>query len=172
MCIDDKVLYLAWVDNNTIQYMTTGYSPEMVKEIWWIDPTKRHQIPSTSQQLIPQEDKLGPDGEPDSRIKWIFALPVPRIIHKYNCHMNSIDRIAQIIAVYQGYHKNRRYWIPLFKFLLMAAKTNAYYIYNIHFRYEKFRQMSHLNFQRSIVTTLIKRYHPRRRNRPYSQIVN
>ena len=83
--------------------------------------------------------------------------------------MNGINRIAQMITVYQNYHRNSRYWIALFEFFLMASVVNAYHIYNIHFRNEKF---SHLNFQRSIATTLIKNCHSHRRRGPYSQLVN
>ena len=85
------------------------------------------------------------DGEPDPRVKWATALPVSWIIHEYDCNMNDIDRIAQMVAVYQDYRKNPRYWISLFEFLLMAAVVNAYRIYNMKFCHEKFRQMSHLD---------------------------
>ena len=74
--------------------MTTAHPPEAVDKIWWMDPAKRHQIPLTSQKTILEEDKFGPDGEPDPRIKWPKALKVPSIIHEYNSNMNGIDRIA------------------------------------------------------------------------------
>ena len=49
--------------------MSTRYSPKAVKKIWWLNLIKRHQIPSTSLQPIPQEDKLGLVGELDPWIK-------------------------------------------------------------------------------------------------------
>ena len=100
MCINDKILCLAFVDNNTVQYKSTGHPPEAVNEIWWLNLMKRHGIPLTSLQSIPEEDKLGPDGELDPRIKWLEGLPMPQILHEYNCNMNGIDRIAQMVAVY------------------------------------------------------------------------
>ena len=172
ICINDKILCLAWVDNNTVQYMTTGHSPEAVKEIWWLDPKKRHGIPSASWRTVPHDDRFGPDGEPDPRIKWAEALPVPRIIHEYNCNMNGIDRIAQMVTVYQNYHRNQRYWISLFEFLLMSAVVNAFRIYNIHYQNELFRQMSHLDFLRSIANALIENCHSRRRRDPVSELTN
>ena len=133
---------------------------------------KRHQIPPASWQTIPQEDKLGPDSEPDPWIKWAEALPVPQILYEYNCNMNGIDRIAQMVDVYQNYHRNTRYWISLFEFLLMASVVNAYRIYNIHFRNEKYRQMSHVDFLRSIANALIENCYSRRRRGPYSKLAN
>ena len=100
MSIDDKILCLAWVDNNTVQYITTGYGPEDIQKPHWLNPYKRHQIPPTSWQQVPLEDKIGPDGKPDPRILWIEALKIPHVIHKYNCNMNGIDRIAQMVTVY------------------------------------------------------------------------
>ncbi len=68
--------------------------------------------------------------------------------------------------------RNRRYWISLFEFFLMAAVVNAYRIYNIHFCNEKFRQMSHLDFQRSIAKPLLQQCHSHRHKGPYSQLVD
>ncbi len=53
----------------------------------------------------------------------------------------------------------------------MAAVVNAYRIYNIYYRNEKFRQISHLQFQRAIATALIKHCHSHRHTGPYSQLV-
>ena len=71
-----------------------------------------------------------------------------------------------MVAVYQDYRSNNRYWVALFEFFLMAAVVNAYRIYNIHFRNEKFRQMSHLQFQRDIATALIEHGHSHRHRGP------
>ena len=53
----------------------------------------------------------------------------------------------------------------------MASVINAFRIYNIHFRNEQFRQMSHLDFLRSIAAALIENCHSYRRKEPYSQLV-
>ena len=42
MCIEDKILCLAWVDNNTAQCMTTGHAPEELEITHWLNPEKRH----------------------------------------------------------------------------------------------------------------------------------
>ena len=172
MCIDDRILCLAWVDNNTVQYMTTAHAPSKVNETWWMDPAKRHRIPSTSQKIIPEEDKVGLLGDPDPRIKWPKGLPVPTLIHEYNCNMNGIDRIAQMVSYYQDERRSRRYWISLFEFFLMAAVVNAYRIYTIDCCNKNDKPLSHLEFQRSVAITLLEHYHSRRRIHPCSQLVD
>ena len=54
----------------------------------------------------------------------------------------------------------------------MAAVANAYRIYNIHYCNEKFRQMSHLQFQRAVANGLIEHGYSHRRKGPYSELVN
>ena len=172
MCIEDKILCLAWVDNNTVQYMTTGHAPEEVEITHWLHSAKRHQIPPTSKKPIPIEDKIGPDGEPDPRIPWHEGLPIPWLVREYNANMNGIDRIAQMVSVYYDERRNRRYWIPLFEFFLMAAVVNAYRIYTINYCKKKDRQMSHHDFQSSIAKALLEHCYSRRHRHPDSQIVS
>ena len=150
--------------------MTTAYAPGKVNEKHWIDPAKRHQIPSTSQQIIPEDDKIGLLGEPDPRIKWWKGLPVPAIIYEYNTNMNGIDRIAQMVAYYYDERRNRRYWISLFEFLLMAAVINAYRLYKEHHRNKQV--IDHSTFQREIAIALLKRSHSRRRLEPNLKVVD
>ena len=52
MVVDDKVLCMGWVDNNGVQYMTTGHSPQDLYEMHYINPHKRYGIPETSLQLL------------------------------------------------------------------------------------------------------------------------
>ena len=103
MYINDRILCLCWVDNNAVQYMTTGYIPERIQDTHWLDPKKRHGIPPKSWETIPEEDKQDP------RIKWDEALPAPWIVHEYNMHMNGVDRVAQIIHEDEDERRNLRY---------------------------------------------------------------
>lgn len=149
-CINDRILCLAWVDNNTVQYMTSGHAPEELADVYWMDPKKRHGVPVSAPESIPEETQTQ-----DSRIKWKTGLPVPWIVHEYNKNMNGVDRHAQMIASYADERTNLRYWVALFLFILMASVVNAYRLYKI--RYKACQALSHEEFRRSIATELIRR---------------
>ena len=145
--------------------MTTGYIPERIQDTHWLDPKKRHGIPLKSWEAIPEEDK----GEP--RIQWDTALPTPWIIHEYNMHMNGVDRVAQMVHEYEDERYNLRYWVALFVFILYASIVSSFRIYRIRYRVEKFQQMTHADFQRSVAIELIRRSHTHRRSAPRSELV-
>lgn len=99
------------------------------------------------------------------------ALPAPWIVHEYNMHMNGVDRVAQMIHEYEDEWRNLRYWVALFVFIMHASVVNAFRIYCIRYRAEKFRQMKHADFQRSIAIELIQRSRTHRRTEPVSRLV-
>ena len=58
MAVNDKVLCLAWVDNNIVQFMTTGVSQsDLETQKHWIHPKKRAGIPEGSIQEVPGPGK-------------------------------------------------------------------------------------------------------------------
>lgn len=165
MCINDRILCLCWVDNNAVQYMTTGHKPERIQDVYWLDPKKRSGIPPKSWLAIPEEDRKSP------RIRWATGLPVPWIIHEYNMHMNGVDRVAQMVHEYADERRNLRYWVALFVFIIHASTVNAFRIHYIRYKNEKSMQQKHSSFQRSIALELIRRSHNHRRQEPKSQVV-
>ena len=49
MAVNDKVLYLAWVDNNVVQFITTSVSQSDLEiQKHWIHLKKRSEIPENS----------------------------------------------------------------------------------------------------------------------------
>ena len=48
----DEVLSLGWVDNNTVQLMTTRHHPRELDDSYYSHPLKRHGIPEDSVQPI------------------------------------------------------------------------------------------------------------------------
>ena len=51
--VDDVVLCMAWVDNNTAQLMTTAYGISDIETLRFLHPKKRHGIPKNSVQYVP-----------------------------------------------------------------------------------------------------------------------
>lgn len=51
--VDDEVLCLAWVDNNTVQLMTTAHSISEVNTPHFLPPKRRHGIPANSVKHLP-----------------------------------------------------------------------------------------------------------------------
>ena len=98
MVVDDEVLCLGWVDNNGVQYMTTGHSPQDLYEMHYINPHKRYGIPETSlQPIVPYFPPTLAHSIPllNQEVQRPLGLPIPAPIKEYNLHMGGSDGIAQ-----------------------------------------------------------------------------
>lgn len=96
--------------------MTTAYN--MVNTV--IRPRKRPQNSSTNAAIVQQEFGHHP----------VKNLPIPIDINAYNHHMGGVDIANQLRASYTTLQeRNKRYWKPLFHWLLDIAITNAYLLY-------------------------------------------
>ena len=119
--VDDEVLCLGWVDNNTVQLMTTFHDPREFDRSYYLNPFKRHGILEGSVEpiisyypLIYAHTTLVPDQTP----LWPLGLPVPVPIREYNLHMGGSDENAQQRATYSYERRSDRYWWPFFIFSL------------------------------------------------------
>ena len=123
MTVDD-VLCMSWVDNTSVQLMTTAHTIDDVsKQKHYLDVRKRHGITDNSATSIPNDLATSiPDQPPVG-----LAIPIP--IRDYNLHMGGSDGNAQQRSYYTINRKSDRYWWPLFSFLLDAAALNAYKLY-------------------------------------------
>ena len=107
--VGNEVFCLTWVDNNTVQLMTTAYSISDIDNTHYLHPNKRHQIransvkkvprpylPSTTAHstLIDQSDRMG--------------LPLPSPIRQYNLHMGGQMAMRSSVPhiVWIGGHRN------------------------------------------------------------------
>ena len=138
---EGDILCMAWVDLNTVQFMTTIHTIEDVKNDVYKDPRRSHGIPSDSTVVVENEDETG-----DKK------LPFPTPIVDYNQHMGGSDGNAQQRSYYSPERSDSRYWWPLFIFLLKAAVLNAFKLWRILYPDSK---LSHLDFQREIVRSLL-----------------
>ena len=137
MNIDEgEVLCMAWVDLNTVQYMTTTHTIDGMKIMEHKDAKRRHGIPKLS-QIIHDHEAL---------------LPFPIPIVEYNHHMGGSDGNAQQRSYYSSHRPDSRYWWPLFIFLLEAIVLNAFKLWVLLYPDEK---LTHSEFQYQIIESLL-----------------
>ena len=136
---EGDVLCLAWVDLNTVQFMTTTHTIEDLSTVVYKDSRRRHGIPKDSAVTI--------NGDANEK-----KLPFPMPIVEYNQHMGGSDGNAQQRSYYNPQASDRRYWWPLFIFLLKAAVLNAFKLWQILYPNSA---LSHRDFQQEIVKALL-----------------
>ncbi len=105
---DEDVLCMAWVDLNTVQYMTISHSIDEMKIVVYKNVRCRNEVLKS----VIRDGKL--------------TFPAP--IVEYNQHMRGSNENAQQRAYYSSQRLDSRYWWPIFIFLLNAAVLNAYKI--------------------------------------------
>ena len=150
---DGDILCIAWVDLNTVQFMTTVHTIEDLKTSFYKNSRRRHRIPANSRVIVDDEEE-----------KLLFPMPIV----EYNQHMGGSDGNAQQRAYYSPQRSNRRYWWSIFIFLLDAAVLNAFKLWRILYPNST---LSHLDFQKEIVNALISNQADALRKRPTDVIV-
>lgn len=86
---DGNVLCMAWVDLNTVQYMTTTHTIDEIKTVIWKDEKRRHGV---SKSVIADE-----------------KIPFPAPIIEYNRYMGGSDGNAQQRSYYTPHRPDSRY---------------------------------------------------------------
>ena len=157
--VDDEVLCMGWVDNNTVQIMTTRHHPRELDSLYYLNPLKRHGIPEDSaQQIIPYDPSIYAHTTLmlDQSFSWPLGLPIPAPIRDYNLHMGGSDGNAQQRAVYSYERRSNRYWWPLFIFLLDAAALNPYKLYLLNDSKTEEKRLSGTDFICHLSLALMK----------------
>ena len=129
---------MAWVDVNTVQFMTTNHSIDKMKEVVYKSAKRQHGVPSSAIHIA--------EDEANSK------LPFPAPVVEYNTHMGGSDGNAQQRSYYSPHRPNRRYWWPLMIFLLNAAVLNAFKLWCL---LNPTTKMTHREFQLAIIEELI-----------------
>ena len=75
-----------------------------------------------------------------------IAITQPMILRNYNCHMVGVNRLDQNISCYRISLRKKKWWFPLFTWLLDATAANSYYIFK-----QNHSDKSFLDFRRKIV---------------------
>jgi len=81
----------------------------------------------------------------------------PYLIGQYNKYMGGVDRMDQNIATYRISIRSRKWWWPLFAYLLDVAMQNAWIIYR-QTEGARLRPLDQLEFRRDICAVYYKRY--------------
>lgn len=85
------------------------------------------------------------------------SITQPALINKYNSNMGGVDRMDQNIAVYRISIRSRKWWWPLFAYLLDVAMQNAWLIYRLT-NAAKHRPLDQLEFRRDICNAYFMKY--------------
>ena len=135
---DGDVLCMAWVDLNTVLFMTTNHTVDEMTAMVHKDARRRHGIPESAVCIANEEE--------------IPKLPFPAPIVEYNTHMGGSDGNAQQRSYYSPHRPDSRYWWPLMIFLLDAAVLNAFKLWGLLYPESK---MTHWEFQLAIIEELL-----------------
>jgi len=81
----------------------------------------------------------------------------PYLIGQYNKYMGGVDRMDQNIGTYRISIRSRKWWWPLFAYLLDVTMQNAWIIYR-QTEGAKHRPLDQLEFRRDICNVYYKRY--------------
>lgn len=81
----------------------------------------------------------------------------PYVVSQYNKYMGGVDRMDQNIATYRISIRSRKWWWPLFAYLLDVAMQNAWIIYR-QTEGARRRQLDQLEFRRDICSIYYTRY--------------
>ena len=84
-------------------------------------------------------------------------VPQPYVVSQYNKYMGGVDRMDQNIATYRISIRYRKWWWPLFAYLLDVAMQNAWIIYR-QTEGARHRPLDQLEFRRDICSMYYTRY--------------
>lgn len=99
-------------------------SAEGVIAVKWFD-SKCVNLLSNASGIIPLSTVKRWSKESHAKI----AIPCPSLIHAYNEHMGGIDLSDMLVHLYKAPAKSRRWYVPLFGYILDLCTANSWLIY-------------------------------------------
>lgn len=94
------------------------------------------------------------------------GVPIPRCIQIYNHGMGGVDRCDQNVACYMVRIRMKKWWWPIFRYLLDMSIQNAYQLYRLQ---DGVEALDLLAFRRSIVKTYLSKYSQERSRNLFSK---
>ncbi len=96
--------------------------------------------------------------------KKFVEVPQPHVVHTYNVGMGGVDRMDQNVSCYRISIRSKKWWWPLFAYMVDVAVQNAWILYK---RCPSFRNrpLALLDFRREISQVYLKRISAERVNR-------
>lgn len=81
----------------------------------------------------------------------------PAIVQLYNDNMLGVDKMDQLASYYPFLRKSVKWWRKVFFWLLEVSVVNSYILYGTRLRQLGSEPLSHLQFRRSHLTSLVSR---------------
>ena len=101
--------------------------------------------------------------QPDGEVK---EIDCPPIVSAYNKSMGAVDMHDQRREVYRIGRKSRRWWLPLFYYLLDVCVINSYLLYKLKYPDKNY---SHRDFRIKLMQELSEEQQPRASKRQREQ---
>jgi hypothetical protein len=89
--------------------------------------------------------------------KKVIFVNQPHVVHAYNRHMGGVDRLDQNVATYRISIRTKKWWWPVFSFLVSASVNNAWLLYRQSVSSDT-EKLDLLEFTRRIVNTYIQKH--------------
>lgn len=85
------------------------------------------------------------------------SIDQPYVITMYNANMGGVDRMDQNVSTYRISIRSKKWWWPLFAYLLNVAMQNSWLVYRLT-EGAKRQPLDQLDFRRDICNLYYKRY--------------
>ena len=130
-CIKDKnsdVILVQWHDNSIVTVASNCHSVQPVGQVRrWSNKEKK-----------------------------IVYVNQPHVIGAYNKYMGGVDRLDQNVATYRISVRTKKWWWPIFSFLLSSSVNNAWVLYRLSVTGQD-GKLDLLEFTRRIVHAYLQR---------------
>lgn len=139
----DRILFLAWQDNNLVLMQSTIHQPDKRIKRFRKRPA-RGAVNAANARIIRRLF-----GQTFKR-----KLPIPTIINDYNQYMNGVDLAQQFRTFYNTHRTTFRNWLPLLYWFIDAAIVNAFRIQSLYRKERGIRPSTQLEFREKLYQEL------------------
>ena len=137
---DENVVQFAWKDAQVVLFTSTVHDGHSTV----VRPRKRPHN-ATQREIATTWGS-----------SYVKDKPIPTTIDDYNHHMGAVDQADQSRKCYDRRTRQRRTWMPLFKFLLQSSVCNAAKLW-IEARPTSSQRSQTLTFRRNVAIGLLSR---------------
>lgn len=150
--IDDKTLLKS--GRGSVDYKS--YQNELIL-LKWAD-NKCVIIGSTACGIEPQ----GIVKRYNKDLKKKSNIPAPAVVLQYNQHMGGVDKSNGLVGLYRTPSKSRRWYFPIFGYILDVCVVNSWLLYRYHCSVNKIKPTNLKKFRLEIATALSTTGKPKR----------
>jgi Transposase IS4 len=133
-----KLTYVAWFDKRPVHMLSNCYQP------WAEDSVVQHWFPAKK-------------GEESQSIngKVLKEISIPPAVSGHNKHMGGVDRFDQYRSHLKLEVRSRKFWHPMFWFIIEAALVNSWVLYKCTCELAGMTlKYTHFTFRKSITLAL------------------